>query len=362
MNIETFISLQSNEIRNFRIQNLTSDPTGYAGRVYYNSVDQRMRYHDGTSWHDMSGDIRSITNATNGGTTVNDTAGDVTIAVNVDNSTIEINTNTLRVKALGIDTAQLAANAVTTAKIGNSQVTLAKIQNISTARVLGRTTASSGAVEQLELVLSGQLGAVANPATKLATVQAIIDHVAGAISAIGSLQGSFAGGSTNFPGTGSTKKGDYWYVTGSGTTHGVILNAGDVVIANKDNASPTLATDYIFLESNRDQATESIKGVARLATQAETDTGTDDTRIVTPLKLHTWFAQTNIRSYSALIGGSTSIAVTHNLGTKDVTVQFYYAASDEAFLTDYATNSNNQVTATFSTAPAASAVRIVIKK
>ena len=34
------------------------------------------------------------------------------------------------------------------------------------------------------------------------------------------------------------------------------------------------------------QATESTAGIAELATQAETDAGTDDLRIVTPLKLH----------------------------------------------------------------------------
>lgn len=39
------------------------------------------------------------------------------LAVNVDDATIETNTDTLRVKALGIDTAELAANAVTAAKI-----------------------------------------------------------------------------------------------------------------------------------------------------------------------------------------------------------------------------------------------------
>jgi len=36
---------------------------------------------------------------------------------------------------------------------------------------------------------------------------------------------------------------------------------------------------------NFGQATESVKGTAELATQAETDAGTDDLRIVTPLKL-----------------------------------------------------------------------------
>jgi hypothetical protein len=43
----------------------------------------------------------------------------------------------------------IANNAVTTAKIADSNVTLAKIANIATARLLGRTTASAGVVEEL---------------------------------------------------------------------------------------------------------------------------------------------------------------------------------------------------------------------
>lgn len=41
-------------------------------------------------------------------------------------------------------------------------------------------------------------------------------------------------------------------------------------------------------------ATETQQGIAELATQAETDTGTDDTKIVTPLKLATYVAGGNV--------------------------------------------------------------------
>ena len=45
-----------------------------------------------------------------------------TLSVNVDDSTIEVNADTLRVKALGIDTAQLAADAVDGTKIADDSV------------------------------------------------------------------------------------------------------------------------------------------------------------------------------------------------------------------------------------------------
>ncbi|MBI2013559.1 MAG: hypothetical protein HYS87_01910 [Candidatus Colwellbacteria bacterium] len=43
-------------------------------------------------------------------------------------------------------------SSIGTANIDNTAVTFAKIQNISTARILGRTTAGSGAIEELESV------------------------------------------------------------------------------------------------------------------------------------------------------------------------------------------------------------------
>ena len=68
-------------------------------------------------------------------------------------------------------------------------------------------------------------------------------------------------------------------------------------------------------------ASESTAGIAEIATQAETDAGLDDTRIVSPLKLaNSPFAH---RGYAQDIGdGATStIVVTHNLNTLDVQVQ-----------------------------------------
>jgi hypothetical protein len=55
--------------------------------------------------------------------------GGSALSVNVDASTIEINADTLRVKASGITDNELASNAVVTAKITNANVTTAKIAN-----------------------------------------------------------------------------------------------------------------------------------------------------------------------------------------------------------------------------------------
>lgn len=55
------------------------------------------------------------------------------------------------------------------------------------------------------------------------------------------------------------------------------------------------------------QATETVAGIAEIATQAETDTGTDDTRIVTPLKLKNW---TGLAGIGSILSTTVSIDAT----------------------------------------------------
>jgi hypothetical protein len=83
-------------------------------------------------------------------------------------------------------------------------------------------------------------------------------------------------------------------------------------------------------------ATESVTGIAEIATQSETDTGTDDTRIVTPKKL--------LGGGSYLLSGAGYIALPSWLGSvviqwgsatssasADVTVTLPYALSSALY-------------------------------
>ena len=72
-----------------------------------------------------------------------------TLDVNVDGSTVEIVSDNIQVKDLGISTAKIANTAVTTGKIADSNVTLAKVQDIATDKILGRDTVGSGVVEEI---------------------------------------------------------------------------------------------------------------------------------------------------------------------------------------------------------------------
>ena len=107
-------------------------------------------------------------------------------------------------------------------------------------------------------------------------------------------------------------------------------------------------------------ASESTAGIAELATQAEADAGTDDLRIITPLKLATWSGR--IKKYSVSIGdgSATSYTVTHNLASRDVHVTVYNASSYDEVITDVTHATTNTLTIVFATAPASNAYRVVV--
>jgi hypothetical protein len=322
----------------------------------------------------------------------------ITLDVNVDNVTLEIFGDAVRIKDFGVTTSKLNDGAVTTVKINANAVTLGKIQQIAGLKVLGNLSGSTADVAEVTVITD----LASSSSTTLATSSAVKTYVDSVIGGLGNLEGAWAASSGYFPvGTdpvAGTKKGDYWYVTVAGTTGGVAFNVGDVIIAKIDNASETLASDWIQLEVNRTQATETVLGLVEIATQTETNDGTndtaavtpaklagrtatesrvglaeiadqgevnngiDDTRIVTPLKLKTLLDNRTGGYAVDLTGSSTSYTITHNLNTKDVVVEVYENATGETVYTDVVRTSVNVVTVGFAVAPTSDQYRVVIKK
>jgi hypothetical protein len=68
------------------------------------------------------------------------------------------------------------------------------------------------------------------------------------------------------------------------------------------------------------------------------------------------------RKYVATIGDGAALtyAITHNLGTREVQVQVYDAATYDTVETDVVRNSTSQVTIGFTAAPASGAYKVVI--
>lgn len=395
----TNLDLTKNQILNVAIHNLTGPPASpVTGQVYFDTTDKRIYFWDSTQWVDMSGDIQDVLGGA--GLTASTSAnGDiVTLDVNVDSATIEINADTLRIKDLGVSTGKLADSAVTTVKINANAVTFAKLQQINNLTVIGNVSGSTANPSEVSIITD-----MANSSTStLATSTAIKTYIDANVGSLGNLEGAWNASSGSFPVGSSpvagTKAGDYWYVSVAGTTGGVAFNVGDVIVAKVNNASTSLATDWIQLEVNRDQATTTVLGLVYLATNAETQTGTDsnkavtpaslssrtatetrtgiaeiatdaetaagtdDARIVTPLKLKT-LLDNRTGGYAANIGGAgTSYALTHGLNTIDVIVMIKDNTTLEEVITDVVITDAATVTVSFATAPLANAYRVIIKK
>lgn len=108
-------------------------------------------------------------------------------------------------------------------------------------------------------------------------------------------------------------------------------------------------------------ASETTAGKIEIATQAETDTGTDDVRAITPLKLATWSGAP--KRYAAAVGdgSNTSYTITHNLGTRDLQVGVYRNSGNyDEVECEVRHTSTTQLTLIFSSAPTSNQFRVVV--
>lgn len=121
------------------------------------------------------------------------------------------------------------------------------------------------------------------------------------------------------------------------------------------------AVNWVTFGTGAGAASESTAGIAELATQAETDTGTDDLRIVTPLKLATWSARPKRFSATFGDGSATQYTLTHNLNSRDVIVQVRGANSPwDEVICDIEATTVNSVTVRFAAAPATNTLRATV--
>ena len=79
----TSIDLNQNELLNVTLQSLATDPTGYAGRLYYNSTNNVVRVYNGTAWVNTISSISATGANSNAITVTNSANGTVTISLSV---------------------------------------------------------------------------------------------------------------------------------------------------------------------------------------------------------------------------------------------------------------------------------------
>lgn len=115
--------------------------------------------------------------------------------------------------------------------------------------------------------------------------------------------------------------------------------------------------------ANVPAATDTVAGIAELATQSEVNAGSDNTRIVTPNTLANspW---ARIPPFTATIGNgsATSFTITHNFGTTDLQVTIKKAAGTENMVSaDWRCSSANAIVVDISPAPSTNEFRVIVR-
>jgi hypothetical protein len=149
-------------------------------------------------------------------------------------------------------------------------------------------------------------------------------------------------------------------LTSTSTSQALTANMGRELKSQIDN----LDTGSGSNTGDEPDASETVKGIIEVATQAEVNAATVGFRAVTPATLqghlNTSGSKINAVKYTQLAGGSTSQIITHSIGSKFVQVQVFEESSGSRVECGVDLTSTTTVTLKFNVAPTASSLRVVI--
>lgn len=313
------IDLNKNELLNARIQNLGSAPSNpVSGQIYYNSQDNVMYFWNGTEWISTSGSLEVIQDAIGsyieGGVgltkSYNDSTGVTTI--DLDDTTVNAGSygSTTKVPTFDVD--------------GQGRLTSAGEVDL----IIPLDNQTTGDYVATIQGTSNQVTVSPNSGHNAAVTIGLPDDV----EIVGNLQ---VGGNLNVIGT----------VNSVNTTQ---INIEDNKVNLNSNFTGTPTTDAGILVERGDESDVEILWNETSDKWTLTNNGTNYHAIA--------------RKYAETLGSSaTSYTVTHNLGTTDVTVQIFEAATPFAQVEADVSRSNaNSVVINFASAPSAGEYRVVV--
>lgn len=161
-------------------------------------------------------------------------------------------------------------------------------------------------------------------------------------------------------------QGYTYTVTTAGNFLGESVQVGDMIIAESD--SPSDIDDWTIVNKNIPDivdATSTDKGIIRIATQSEVNSGSSNSTAVTPATLVSYVqAQFTSSGHGANIGDgtSTSFDISHGLGTKDVLVDVFDDSTGDEVGVGKRRTTNNSVRILVNEPLTNNELRVVIKK
>ena len=313
------IDLNKNQLKKARIHVETSSSaaalaTPAEGQIYYDSTDNELRFYNGSAW------------------------------VSATNTDINVNLDNLKARLPQID----------------ASVTIGTGTGIHTT-ISGNANVGANLAVAGNTVLAGDLTVNGTTTTVNTTNLDVTDNI------IVLNNGQTIAAPTTLRSGIEVERGteantvlhwndniDRWEVTNDGTTYHPLIydvtKTGDALTITKTNGSADVAIR---------SASTAQDGIVELATAAETTAGTSEVLAVTPLGVATVISG---RTFASSIGGATSVTVTHSLDTRDVIVQLYDIATFDTVVADVVRTNANAVDVSFTTAPSANAIRVLVTK
>lgn len=353
VNYLSSIDLNKNQLQNGVIHVLAAAPSSPAeGQIYYNSTDKKLLFFDGTNWIDASGDIKSVITSTSDQISITDSTGP--------NPSIGVVTAAITGGGTSLATGAQIVNYVSSV-LGSFLFTIQGTAN--EVEVSGGTNMGDGSTATIGLPNDVTVSNDLNVGNNLdVTGNAVID---------GNLTVS---GTTTTVNSNTVDIGDSIITLNSDET-GTPSQDGGIEIERGTSPNRSLIWDESAGEWTIQQASGTYERIATYADSVEDvvvqETGASGITVTETLsgtdnRIKTYDVAVNLDDlrYKANIGdgSTTSIAVTHNLGTLDVIVQLYDNATYETVYADVVRNSVNQITVSFATAPSSGAIRVLVQK
>jgi hypothetical protein len=430
----TDIDLNKNELRNARIQNISSAPSSpVTGQIYYNGNNNIMYYYNGLSapdgpWVPMGASTEviqdvigiSVVGGTGLSTAYSDTTGLTTVTLN--NTTVTAGSYgsttqipTFTVDAQGRLTAAGSVSVATTLTVGADNVEsygvnlltdqfkvvggegidaivtddaatttitisgedasttnkgIASFNSTDFSVTNGNVTLNKDPV----ITLSGDVAGTATmtnlgDVTITTTVQA--NSVELGVDTTGNYIATIAGTANEITVTGSGSETaavtiglpDDVSITNNLTVGGDLNVVGSINTVNVTQVNITDNKINLNSDMPEENAPSADAGIiVHRGTEADAELLWNETTDRWQVGLVSGSYHDIARKYVATIGDGVNYTyqITHNLGTRKVTVQVYDAATYATVETDVTRNDNNQVTIGFNTIPTTNAYEVVI--